>query len=182
MESVQEGSGEDYLEKIIQMPIQIPDIQSAKLDKVLLHQLNEILTEYSVVSVEKAHWQHLYSYCIAPLTNNLRDINRLCNAVQFKLAGISSEVDFADLVAISALEIHFPKIYEWVKNNKPILTGELYTSIFSDQKKTSEELYVEYSSRMEMMLKNTHTQQTIREQVEIVIGFLSVLFRTSGEK
>ena len=31
LEKVQEGNGEDYLEKVIQMPIQIPDIKKEKL-------------------------------------------------------------------------------------------------------------------------------------------------------
>lgn len=42
LEKVQKGSGEDYLEKIIQIPIKIPDIQSNKLRKVLLEKLNTI--------------------------------------------------------------------------------------------------------------------------------------------
>ncbi|MDP4153907.1 MAG: P-loop NTPase fold protein [Bacillota bacterium] len=37
LKKVQEGNGEDYLEKIIQMPIQIPDIQREKLREVLFN-------------------------------------------------------------------------------------------------------------------------------------------------
>lgn len=182
LENVQEGSGEDYLEKIIQMPIQIPEIQHTKIRQVLLQRLNEILAEHTDVNFHETHWQQLYEPCIASLINNLRDINRLCNAVQFKLASIASEVDFTDLVAISALEIHFPKIYEWVKNNKPILTGELYPGYLMDQNKNQKELYADYSSRFKILLEGNHANPIVDEQVEIVIEFLSLLFPHFGRK
>lgn len=182
LENVQEGSGEDYLEKIIQMPIQIPEIQHTKIRQVLLQRLNEILAEHTDVNFHETHWQQLYEPCIASLINNLRDINRLCNAVQFKLASIASEVDFTDLVAISALEILFPKIYEWVKNNKPILTGELYPGYLMDQNKNQKELYADYSSRFKILLEGNHANPIVDEQVEIVIEFLSLLFPHFGRK
>ena len=59
LEKVQKGSGEDYLEKIIQIPIKIPDIQSNKLRKVLLEKLNTILIENPEISFQQIHWHML---------------------------------------------------------------------------------------------------------------------------
>ena len=39
------------------------------------------------------------------------------------------EVDFADMVAITALEIGMPAVYEWVKENKGIIVGGTVTSV-----------------------------------------------------
>ncbi|MDD4509737.1 MAG: KAP family NTPase [Oscillospiraceae bacterium] len=180
LKKVQEGNGEDYLEKIIQMPIQIPDIQREKLREVLFDQLNLIISEYKDISFQQAHWQRLFEPCVDPFIKNIRDINRLCNSVQFKLTTISSEVDFADMVAISALEVSLPQIYEWIKNNKSILTGELDLSTIG-RSKSQKEWYELYDSQIQSLL---HSKNEGRDEhdAEIAITFLSRLFPHFGQK
>ena len=63
--------------------------------------------------------------CVIPLLKNMRDVNRLCNLVQFKFSGIGTEVDFTDMVVISVIEMYYPTVYEWIKYNKNFLTGKL---------------------------------------------------------
>ena len=172
LEKVQEGSGRDYLEKIIQMPIQIPDIKPAKLRQVLIDRLNTILSKHKGIGFQQIHWQKLYEPCITPFVDSLRTINRLCNAVQFKLSSISTEIDFADIVAISALEIQHPEIYEWVKEHKSLLTGEFDLSTIREKNKTQKELKDCYTAQIDAMLqKNGHS-----------IEFLSHLFPHFGRK
>ena len=52
LEKVQEGDGEDYLEKVIQMPIQIPEIHKENLHTVLFTRLDEILSTYPEISCQ----------------------------------------------------------------------------------------------------------------------------------
>ena len=61
LEKVQEGDGEDYLEKVIQMPIQIPEIHKDNLNTVLFKRLDEILSTYPETSFYKEHWQEIFS-------------------------------------------------------------------------------------------------------------------------
>ena len=180
LKKVQEGNGEGYLEKIIQMPIQIPDIQKEKLREALFNKLNAIFAEYEDLSFQQAHWQRLFEPCIDPFIKNIRDINRLCNSVQFKLTTISSEIDFADMVAISSLEISLPQIYEWVKNNKSILTGELDLSNIGG-KKSQKEMYEFYYSQIQSLLHSKDEGRDERD-AEIAITFLSRLFPYFGQK
>lgn len=77
LEKVQEGSGEEYLEKIIQMPIQIPEIQRGEFRKVLFDRLDSIIASFEGVMFEQAHWVRMFETCVEPLIKNLRDINRL---------------------------------------------------------------------------------------------------------
>ena len=108
LKDVQSGNGQDYLEKVIQMPIQIPDIQRPDLHNVLFEQLDKIIVDFKDLGYNQKHWQQLFESCVDPFITHLRDINRLCNALRFKLTGISSEIDFADMFAISILEIQHP--------------------------------------------------------------------------
>lgn len=182
LEKVQEGSGKDYLEKIIQMPIQIPDINPAKLRQVLLDRLNEILSKHEEIGFQQNHWQRLYEPCIAPFVDSLRTINRLCNAVQFKLSSIAAEVDFTDIVAISALEIQYPEVYDWVKDYKALLTGEFGLSAIRERNKTQKELKDYYTAQIEALLqKNGNTNASV-EQMEEITVFLSHLFPHFGQK
>ena len=109
LKDVQSGNGQDYLEKVIQMPIQIPNIQRSDLHNFLFEQLDKIIIDFKDLGYNQKHWQQLFQSCVDPFITHLRDINRLCNALRFKLTGISSEIDFADMLAISSL-FDFP---EW---------------------------------------------------------------------
>lgn len=182
LEKVQEGDGKDYLEKIIQMPIQIPDIKPAKLRQVLLDRLNEILSKHEGIGFQQIHWQKLYGPCIAPFVDSLRMINRLCNAVQFKLSSISTEIDFADIVAISTLEIQHPEAYEWVKDHKALLTGSIDLSTIREMNKTQKELKESYTAQIKSLLQKNDHSNVIDEQIEEVIVFLSHLFPHFGKK
>ena len=182
LEKVQEGSGKDYLEKIIQMPIQIPDIKPAKLRQLLLDRLQIILSQYRGVGFQKNHWQKLYDPCIASFVDSLRTINRLCNTVQFKLSSISTEVDFADIAAISILEIQHPEVYEWVKDHKAFLTEEPAFPIIGEGNKTEEDRKSFYSAQIQALLQNSSYPNAVEKRAEEIISFLSYLFPCFGRK
>lgn len=182
LEKVQEGCGTDYLEKIIQMPIQIPDIKPTKLRRILLERLNNILSKCTEVGVQQSRWGSLFETCIAPFVDSLRTINRLCNTVQFKLSSIAAEVDFTDIAAISALEIQYPIVYQWIKDHKALLTGELDWSAAFEGEKTQKDWKDYYFSQMKALLYTSGYSITTDEQVEEIIVFLSHLFPHFGQK
>lgn len=178
LEKVQEGSGEDYLEKIIQMPIQIPDVQKSELRQTFFSRLDVIMNEYNKALFSPNHWQKIYEACIDPFITNLRDVNRLCNAVQFKLTTIASEVNFADMVAISALEIYLPVVYEWIKTNKAVLTGSFDLSSFTLKDKSQNEWYEFFQEQFQSLIHNNKSDVT----AEAILLILSQLFPHFGRK
>ncbi len=180
LEKVQEGHGEDYLEKIIQLPIELPDIQKEKLRQILFKQLDTIISEYQDIRFQQAHWQRLFEQCVDPLIKSIRDVNRLCNSVHFKLTTISSEIDFADMVAISSLEIAFPQIYQWIKNSKSILTGELDLS-FAGKNKSQKDWYEFFYAQIRSFF---HSEDEVENEhnAETAIIALSHLFPYFGRK
>ena len=173
LSKVQEGDGEDYLEKVIQMPIQIPEIQESKLHATLFKRLDEVLKKYPDSLFDKNHWQNIFNPCVALFIKNLRDINRLCNTLQFKLTTISPEVDFGDIVAISAIEAGLPPIYEWIKNNKNVLTQKTSWGGYSG--KTQKDWYQDYLSEFEQILQD-------KKKAETALLCLSYLFPYFGQK
>ena len=182
LEKVQEGSGEEYLEKIIQMPIQIPDIHQKEFRKVLFDRLDRIIASFEGVMFEQAHWNTMFEPCVEPLIKNLRDINRLCNSIQFKLSALATEVDFTDLLVVSAIEIAYPSIYEWIKANKSILTGELDFSSFLLRDKPQKEQYEIYFAELDKRLVRENRKYENEKEAEKVIEILARLFPYFGKK
>lgn len=182
LEKVQEGSGEEYLEKIIQMPIQIPEIHRSEFRKVLFDRLDRIIESFEGVMFEQAHWAKMFEPCVEPLIKNLRDINRLCNSIQFKLSALATEVDFTDLLVISAIEIAYPSVYEWIEVNKSILTGELDYSRFLSKDKPQKEQYEIYLGELDRRLTRENRKYETEKEAEKVIEILVRLFPYFGMK
>lgn len=141
---VQKGNGEEYLEKIVQMPISLPDVQREDIKKILYTRLRGIQRQYTVDLFDEKEWKLNYEYYFEPYVKNIRDINRLCNAVSFKYGALTLDVHFMDLVGITVLELFAPTAYEWVKNHREMLLGsygDRYALMHGfDERDTKEEL------------------------------------------
>ena len=155
LEKVQEGNGQDYLEKVIQVPLNVPDVPREKKENVLFERLNDIVKAYNI-RLDEAYWQRIFMSCVQPYITNLRVVNRVGNILQFKLAFLFQEVNFVDMVALTTIEIVFPKIYEWIKENKSVLTGEWqFESMLFDRDKTEETIYQTSSNEVQKVLEES---------------------------
>lgn len=180
LEEVQHGSGESYLEKIIQMPIQIPDIIGDRLISLLFERLGDILEGHEDYILDAEHWQKISEHCILPFIKDIRFVNRLCNSIEFKMSAISSEVNFADMVAITTLEISIPHVYSWIKEHKTLLTGGLDLSDIGS-KKSSKEYEQNYTKELEGVLSNS-TYRKDSFDTDAILTVLSFLFPSFGRK
>lgn len=181
LEKVQEGSGEDYLQKIIQIPIQVPEIPRYKVIKILLNKL-PCLNDNSNISFSMERWNELCKECIFPFITTIRDVKRLVNLLEVKLSSIGGEINYVDMLAITALEIGMPIIYEWVKNNKILLTTDeyKYRSLTDEMKKKN---YERSATEFFQLLKNDCKNEIlIKDKVEIAITAISKLFPVFGVK
>lgn len=181
LEKVQEGSGEEYLEKIIQMPIQIPNIHKNEFRQVLLGRLDAIIKSFEGVMLEETHWANMFETCVEPMIKNLRDINRLCNVIQFKLSALVSEVEFSDMLVISLIEIVYPSIYKWIMENKEILTGKNDLSVILQKNKSQEEQYKFYLSEISKVLEKDKKKYEQKE-CEKIQNIICQLFPYFGQK
>lgn len=182
LEKVQEGEGEEYLEKVIQMPIQIPQIQESKLHATLFARLDMVIKSYPDAFLNQEHWRKIFHPCVAPFIKNLRDINRLCNSLRFKLTAISSEVDIGDMIAISAIEIGIPQIYQWIKDNKNLLTNNDVFFALNSRDKNQNEWFEHYKAEISNLFNNTESNSNISAKVEVGIKYLCYLFPSFGQK
>jgi predicted KAP-like P-loop ATPase len=138
---VQNCNGQDYLEKIIQVPFDVPPLNISKLHNVLFEKLDSLIELPTGVEFDKNRWSKVFSSCISPFINTLRDVNRYCNALSFMYTAVKTEVDFIDMAGISALNIFASPIFEWIRENKFSLVGGYSGGgvVLNDIKKRKEE-------------------------------------------
>ena len=114
--------GNEYLEKIIQIPLELPVLSKSKLDDIFLKKLEDIIKTASYkVNIDQMYWNKVFSNCISPYINNLRDINRILNTFQFRYGILHNEISFEDMVAITTLEVLEPKLYKWIATNREVV-------------------------------------------------------------
>ena len=121
---VHNTDGNEYLEKIIQVPFELPELRKSKLHKILFDKLDMIIKNIpEKVELDMDYWNNVFWNCIEPYINTLRDVNRLINTFQFRYGMLYQETSFEDMVGITTLEVFEPKLYKWICNNKDAVCG-----------------------------------------------------------
>lgn len=147
LQTEQNCNGSDYLEKIIQIPFEIPLANKSLVNNAFCQMYSDIIFgENPTDTFEKAYWDFVFPHSISPYIKNMRDVNRIINAFEFKYNLMKNEVNCIDLLAITTLQICAPEIYKWIYNNLNILTGSIYgynvTSSSIDDEKKYKEKYI----------------------------------------
>jgi len=124
---VQAGDGEEYLKKIVQMPIALPMPEHKIIYNHFNNMLDHITEQYPQHRLCFNYIKHLLEYK-SPFLQNIRDVNRLFNRFQFKYALIEAEVYFEDLLALTILEEFVPRVYELIKSDKYLFLGRATSS------------------------------------------------------
>ena len=124
LESVHGCDGNEYLEKILQVTFEIPDLDKSKLRNIFLLKLELIVKEMMTeIQWDEKYWGEVFNNCVAPFIETLRDVNRVINTFQFKYRLLYQETAFEDMIAITTLEVLEPELYKWICSNKDCLCG-----------------------------------------------------------
>lgn len=121
LKGVQGGDGDDYLRKIIQIPITIPKISNSQLNFVLHKEFEKVISvdKYTLI---KDLYNEIINVCVIPFISTIRDVKRIINIFEFKNSFLKDEVNQADLLALCALELYVPEAYDIIRSNKENLT------------------------------------------------------------
>ncbi|MFQ1913243.1 P-loop NTPase fold protein, partial [Aeromonas veronii] len=115
--------GRDYLEKIIQVPFDIPKIEVTRLHNLLFSRLDKIIEKNSsaVKMFDSGRWGNMFYGALHIYFNNLRNIYRYTSTLSFHfslLKGKSAfEVNPVDLITIECLRVFDPDVYSELAAN-----------------------------------------------------------------
>ena len=114
---------EDFIDKIIQVPLTIPKFDDEALFNIFKSKFNKVLNNHNV-DVSDFNIDKLYAMHVSHFFKNIRDINRYCNALDFYLYSVDTEIWIYDFALVTLLQIFAKDIYDEIKKNKDLLTGD----------------------------------------------------------
>jgi predicted KAP-like P-loop ATPase len=128
------GMGADYLQKIVQVDMNIPRLERKRLDLLLQEELSRILEGRRQQLFDQQRWANLYVGGLRTYFRTLRDVKRIVSSFEFYITLFESEdalnVNPIDLFALEVLRHGEPDIYSGLPERKSVLTGQFRDSIF----------------------------------------------------
>lgn len=123
LESLQEMPGEAYLEKIVQVPFDLPIPDKIALRKLFLEQLDIILSDTPQELFDQTYWGNVFWDGIDHFLNTMRDVKRLTNALKATYPAVKREVNPIDFIAIETLRVFSSNIYQLIRTNRDMFAG-----------------------------------------------------------
>lgn len=104
--------GRDYLEKILQLAIDLPRVPQSVLTRQALSALDAALggIEKTGPFQEKV-WPDVFADIVSPLIRNMRDVRRYVAAVTGTVAALDGQVALADVLGVEAVRVFLPDVF-----------------------------------------------------------------------
>lgn len=137
---VQHGDGKEYLEKIVQVPFEIPVPNIDDIHEALFSKLNGILGDIPEEDWDKETWVELFQQGIKNYIRSIRDVIRYTNVFSLKYELLKNETSVVDLLGLTCLQVFEPTVYSKLPSYKDILCGERRSFSHERQKEMEEKV------------------------------------------
>lgn len=117
--------GKEYVEKVVQLPFDVPPILQQDLENIFADRIHEVLTIVPEDAWDKEYWADIYYTSLRFFFENCRDITRYVNTLNFAYSRLRDVVNPVDFFALSAIEVFIPEVYFGIRDNKDLFTDLL---------------------------------------------------------
>lgn len=132
-----QNAGKAFLEKIIQVPLQLPLIDNNDLREFCLRGVDSALESAEIELTEEQVQLFVNNFtCIEKQLKTPRQAMLYSNILTFSLPILKEEVSPVDLLLIEGLRVFSPEIYELIRNNKNMFTKDPCIGYRKDDKET----------------------------------------------
>lgn len=118
-------SGEEYLEKIVQVSFELPPISEATLSSFLTQGLDALLAKYKPAHFDAHRFGNLFHSGFRGCFDSVRHVRRFLNGLEFSLGLIGHELNGVDIIGIEALKTFYPRTFEALRSNKALFSGHV---------------------------------------------------------
>jgi len=123
LNKVQEVSGVEYLEKIIQVPFEVPLISKRDVEEYLLKRIAGLLKNIPLKRFDNTYWGDVYHSGLKNFFHSIRDVTRYINALKFSFEMVKREINIVDFLVIISLQVFASEVYSGIRDNKELFTG-----------------------------------------------------------
>ncbi len=135
--------GEAYLEKIVQIPFELPIPDKTALRTWLFEQLNLIFVDTPEELANQIYFANVYWDGIDHFLNTVRNIKLLTNALIVTYPSVKGDVNSVDFIAIETLRLFVPAVYHLIRSNPDMFAGKIDAHGAAQYKKDSLKLFHE---------------------------------------
>ena len=145
-----EVEGRQYLDKIVQVSYDLPNVREAILPGVLFPWLNALIENRDLAQFDKEVWGRAFYEVIKPLLGNLRDVKRYLYSLPVTLDTIGREVALVDLLTLEALRILRPAIFDELRAHAEYLVhSQSRSPVWAPEEVRNREIEKELSAMLE---------------------------------
>ena len=116
LNGVHDEDGYQYLQKIVQIDLDIPSPRPLKLREFLVDVIKPCFDRTNMRGWDRSRWDEVATRILWPLYQEPRQIIRLDCMLNFHLEAHSTNgwlnVNFMDLILLESLRIHYPEVYQ----------------------------------------------------------------------
>lgn len=104
--------GRDYLEKILQLTADLPEVAWPVLNQQILSSIDQALTGISNSGhFDEQAWPDAFMEIVKPLIRNMRDIRRYAIAIRGAVEALNGDVALVDVLALEAIRVFLPDVF-----------------------------------------------------------------------
>lgn len=164
------GRGREYLEKIVQVRLDLPQLGTSQIDSLVDSAFNAVLDGYRIIlsSDEEYRMGRAYQDHLRHRLSTPRSINRYFAQVEALYATVEGEVNFVDFALITWLRTFEPQLYGSLPALKMDLTGRALGADFGKRRSASE--------RLDDWRAFVERSQVNAEHIDGILGVLALLF------
>jgi len=129
-ERVEEALGEQgvpgraYLEKILQVAIDLPVVPFQVLNQQIFSAIDGSLADIEKPGrFDEQIWPDVFMEIIRPLIRNMRDVRRYAAAIHGTVRGLEGQIALADVLALEAIRVFLPDVFKLLHQTLGALTG-----------------------------------------------------------
>lgn len=147
--------GDRYLEKIIQVPFELPPVDRVALRAALFKRLDEVLGETPEGSFDQSYWTNVYHDGIDPLIQVPRDVVRLTNTLAVTYPSVCGEVNPVDFIALETLRVFLPDLYDVIRTNPDRFSGHSRDDRYEGDRNAAQAFHEQWVSEVPEELRES---------------------------
>lgn len=126
--------GRAYIEKILQVMYDLPEMPKSVSRDQTFKELNKIMNDIPESAFDQDRWADVYFEIIEPNITTIRDVKRYALSANITINMLKSDVDIVDVLALEAIRIFQPSLYFKIKQSVNVL-AERSGSVLDDDDK-----------------------------------------------
>ncbi|MBL7129243.1 MAG: hypothetical protein ISS16_09715 [Ignavibacteria bacterium] len=162
LDKLQDSKGKEYLEKIVQVPFELPLASKEDIETLFFKNIYDLLEEIPKEEFETDRWLEMYREGLRFQLKTIRYINRFVNILKFDFALLKNEVNIVDLIGITAIKVFHPELYEIIKSNKEMFLNIPGDSLFSASKLFGKKKNDTYKDQLNDLLEGLNLDFSVK--------------------